>query len=124
MTHTGGTAATPVPPGPNPEPGADLRSSSPIVSNPPSRSLLIEAATLPLLPLLLSFLPTIVDFRPNMDFRPEKPAVLPPPPPPEMVGVALLDDPLVRGVGLGEKSDVPDGVDDNRRSIREERDAK
>lgn len=53
-----------------------------------------------------------------MDFRPENPDPVPPPPPPPVaLGVTLVEEPLVRGVGLGEKSEVPDGVDDSRRSI-------
>ena len=49
-----------------------------------------------------------------MDFRPEKPVV------PPLVGVpTLVDDPLVRACGRGEKSDGFDAAEDNRRSIRD-----
>ena len=92
-----------------------LASSSPMTSNPPSRSLLVEAAILSLLPRLLSFLPPAnVPFLPSMDFRPEKPVA------PPLVGVpTLVDDPLVRACGRGEKSDGFDAAEDNRRSIRD-----
>lgn len=76
--------------------------------------------TLSLRPLL-SFFPLIVAFLPNIDFKPENPDPVVPDPP-VTVEVTFAEDPLARGVGLGEKSDVPDGVDDSRLSIL--RDAK
>jgi hypothetical protein len=88
-----------------------LPSSSPITSNA-SLSLLVEAATLPLLPLLLSFLPPAnVPFRPSIDFKPENPV--------PWVGVlTVFEDPLVRACGRGEKSDGLDAAEDSRLSER------
>lgn len=57
----------------------------------------------------------MVAFLPSIDFKPEKPD--PVVPAPLADGVILEEEPLVLGVGLGEKSDVADGVDDSRRSI-------